>query len=252
MKIKESNKQGLITRKLKSLKRFKVSVLLFLLCSYSAVLILLGGNLHKEGFFGEVLKPLIQENIKIPVNYIKGILSEPEHLIIDIKHKDYQKLAFKRKTALEEGVLHPYKNDFVPAKVRWNNETIKVKMRLKGDLGDHWSRDHKWSFRIKTKGDGSILGMGSFSIQHPATRGFLNDWYLHKILEHYGFITLRFDFIDVTINGRHLGIYGIEEHFERRLVENNKHINSPIIRIKDHLLWYLVDPKTGFDKERYR
>ncbi|MDX5584869.1 MAG: CotH kinase family protein [Aureibaculum sp.] len=212
-------------------------------------MILLGGNLHKEGIFGEVLKPLIQENIKIPVNYIKGILSEPEHLIIDIKHKDYQKLAYKRKVAVQEGVLHPYKEDFVPAKIRWNGEAIKIKMRLKGDLGDHWSRDHKWSFRIKVKQDNSIMGMSAFSLQHPRTRGFLNDWYLHKILQHFGFITLRYDFVEVTVNGRHLGIYAIEEHFDKRLIENNRHINGPIIRIKDHLLWYLVDPKTGFERK---
>ena len=248
MQIKESNKQSQINRKIKALTRYKGLVGLLILFSYSGIMILLGGNLHKEGIFGEVLKPLIQENIKIPVNYIKGILSEPEHLIIDIKHKDYQKLAYKRKIAVQEGVLHPFNDDFVPAKIRWNGKTIKVNMRLKGDLGDHWSRDHKWSFRIKAKNDNSIMGMSNFSLQHPRTRGFLNDWYLHKILQHYGFITLRYDFVDVTINGRHLGIYAIEEHFEKRLIENNKHINGPIIRIKDHLLWYLVDPKTGFTK----
>ncbi|RLD65618.1 MAG: hypothetical protein DRI84_06450 [Bacteroidetes bacterium] len=249
MKIKESNKQGKLVRKIKALTRYKVLLALVVLFSYSAIMILLGGNLHKEGVFGEVLKPLIQENIKIPGNYIKGILSEPERLVIDIKHKDYQRLAHKRKIAVEEGVLHPYKEDFVPAKIRWNGETIKVKLRLKGDLGDHWARDHKWSFRIKVKGDNSIMGMSVFSLQHPRTRGFLNDWHLHKILQRYGFITLRYDFVDVIVNGRRLGIYAIEEHFDRKLIENNNHVNAPIIRIKDHLLWYLVDPKTGFEEE---
>lgn len=249
MEIKESNKQGRIVRKIKALTRYKVSLGLIVLFSYSVIMILLGGDLHKEGIFGEVLKPLIQENIKIPGNYIKGILSEPERLVIDIKHKDYQRLAYKRKIALQEGVLHPDTEDFVPAKIRWNGKTIKVKMRLKGDLGDHWARDHKWSFRIKVKGDNSIMGMGTFSLQHPRTRGFLNDWVLHKILHQYGFITIRYDFVDVTINGKHLGIFAIEEHFDKKMLENNKRINAPIIRIKDHLLWYLVDPKTGFEKD---
>lgn len=249
MLIKEDIKQSKVITRIKAHSRFKHLMGLFVLLSYTGVMILLGGNLHKEGFFGEVLKPLIQENIKIPVNYIKGIFSEPEELTIDIKHTDYQKLAYKRKIALQEGVLHPFRDDFVPAKIHWNKNTIKANIRLKGDLGDHWSRDHKWSFRIKAKGDNSIMGMSNFSLQHPRTRGFLNDWFLHKILQDKGFITLRYDFVDVTINGRHLGIYAIEEHFERRLIENNKHINGPIVRIKDHLLWYLVDPKTGFKRE---
>lgn len=246
MKIQESGNQSQIIRIIKTSTRYRVFIGLLILFSYTGIMVLLGGDLHKEGFFGEVLKPLIQENIKIPVNYIKGLFSEPEKIIIDIKHKDYQKLAYKRKIALEEGVLHSFREDFVPAKIRWNGETIKVKIRLKGDLADHWSRDYKWSFRIKVKKDNSIMGMSTFSLQHPRTRGFLNDWHLHKMLRYFGFIALRYDFVDVTINGRHLGIYAIEEHFDKMLIENNKNINAPIIRIKDHLLWYLVDPKTGF------
>ena len=249
MLIKDYNRKKLLLLKIKKHAHLKVLAGISVLMIYSALLILLGGNLHKEGVFGEVLKPLIKENINIPVNYIKGLLSDPEKLVIDIKHKNYQKLAYKRKTAIEEGVLHPYPEDFVPAKVSWRDKTVKVNMRLKGDLGDHWSRDHKWSFRIKAKDDETIMGMRNFSLQHPRTRGFLNDWLLHRILEDNGFITLRYDFVDVTVNGRHLGIYALEEHFERRLIENNNHLNGPIVRIKDHLLWYLVDPKTGFKRD---
>lgn len=248
MKIKEPVKEEFIL--LGYLKRYKVLGGLLVLIFYSGLLISFGGILHKEGFFGEILMPAIKENIRIPFNYIRGIRTSPEHITIDIKHIDYQKLAYKREIALEKGVLHVSQEDFVPAKIRWNGKTVNVKLRLKGDLADHWARDYKWSLRIKAEGDETIMGMKSFSIQHPRTRGFMNDWVLHRLLESFGFITLRYNFIEATINGKNLGIYAMEEHFEKRLIENNNHINGHIIRIKDHLLWYLVDPRTGFSKDQ--
>ena len=249
MKIKESKKLGFYFQTINKLKQAKLVFGLGILIIYTALLILLGGIAHKEGVFGEILIPAMQQNVKIPFNYLKGVMSDPERLIIDIKYKDYQKLAFKRKNALQEGVLHPFPEDYVNAKIRWDGKTTKVKLRLKGDLSDHWARDYKWSLRVKAKGEGTILGMKNFSLQHPRTRGFFNDWILHKILKKEGLIALRYDFVDVTVNGRQLGIYAIEEHFEQKLLENNRRIDGPIIRIKDHLLWYLVDPKSSFTKD---
>jgi len=249
MKIKESNQYNLIPPLLKHLKRFKALCAVFSLLLYSVVLFLLGAVVYKTGFFGEVVKPAVMEHYKIPYNYIRGLLSNPEHITIDIAHKNFQKIAYKRAIALEEGVLHSSSDDYVAANIRWQSKTIPISIRLKGDLADHWSRDRKWSFRIRVKGDDTIMGMKEFSIQHPRTRGFLNDWCLHQLLNYLGnFIVLRYEFIEVTLNGEYLGIYLLEEHFEKRLIENNKFIDAPIIRIDDHLLWYNIDPLIGFNR----
>ena len=50
---------------------------------------------------------------------------------------------------------------------------------MKGDWIDHLIGD-KWSFRIKLKGDKTIQGMKKFSIHHPITRGFINEWVYQK------------------------------------------------------------------------
>lgn len=210
---------------------------------------ILGGVAHKEGFFGQVLKPALETNIRIPYRYIRSVLTKPERLSLDIKYIEFQKLAYKRKQALSTGVLHSSREDFVPAKIRWNNENIKVSVRLKGDLQDHWADKSKWSFRVKTKKEKAILGMREFSLQHPKTRGFFNDWFLHKLLEHIGgFIVLRYEFVQLSVNGKDHGIYLLEEHFDNKLLTNNNFVKAPIIRIYDHLLWYGVDPKIGFTK----
>lgn len=209
----------------------------------------MGGVAHKEGFFGQVLKPAIETNIRIPYRYLRSLFTTPTQLSLDIKHLDYQKLAFKREQALDTGVLHSSKEDFVSAKIRSDGATTKVAVRLKGDLEDHWADKSKWSFRVKTKKGKTILGMREFSLQHPKTRGFFNDWFLHKLLSHLdGFIILRYEFVQLSVNGKDFGIYLLEEHFDDKLLANNNYVKSPIVRIYDHLLWYGIDPKVGFTK----
>ena len=73
----------------------------------------------------------------IPYKFMRGLTASPELLIIDIKHKDFQKLAYKRQNALDKGLLIAGSDDFVSAKIRHNDKTIKAKVRLKGDLLDH-------------------------------------------------------------------------------------------------------------------
>ena len=248
MLIKGSD-QHTIIRMILMKHRIKVVFTLLALAIYTVLIFFIGGVAHKDGIFGKVIKPIIEENIRIPFNYIRSLQANPEHIIIDIKHKDFQKLAYKREVALSKGVLLSKPEDIVSAKIRWRGKNIKVSIRLKGDLADHWEDKTKWSFRIKTKGNETIMGMKKFSLQHPRTRGFLNDWYLHEFLKKLGgFAVLRYEFVKLTLNGKNLGIYLLEEHFDEMLLSNNKFINAPIIRIHDHLLWYNVDPIIGFTK----
>ena len=58
----------------------------------------------------------------------------------------------------------------------------KAKIRLKGQLMDHWRDDGMWSTKTKLKDNKTLFGMDRFAIQHPRTRHFMNEWYFHKIL----------------------------------------------------------------------
>lgn len=200
-------------------------------------LFFLGGIFfQRTGAIGQVIIPALQK-LRYPLNYASGLMSDPRQLKIDISFKNYQKLAYNRKLALERDMLLAGFRDEVPATIRMDDQEVKVKLRLKGDMSDHWSHNYKWSFRIRTRGENSLLGMKQFSIQNPATRGFLNEWVFHELLRSEDFIALRYDFVEVTVNGKNQGIYALEEHFEKRLVENNKRREGPIIRFDDHVRW---------------
>ena len=125
---------------------------------------------------------------------------------------------------------HPDFTGYIKGKMVVNNDTMKIKLRLKGLFTDHYIDPLKCSYKIKILDGGNFLGMKKFAIQHPFTRGYMNEWYLHKLLNYINTIYLRYEFINVSINGRDSGIYAIEENMHKNLIENNKLKEGPILR----------------------
>lgn len=169
-------------------------------------------------------------------NFIAGLTSKPERISIDIAFEDYRRLAYKRELALTDGILLTTEDDYVPATIRYKNHVIDVSLRLKSDLADQLEGE-KWPFRIRVTGDNTLFGMKKFSIHKPAARNFLNEWVFHQALKREGIVSLRYDFIEVSINGDNKGIYALEEHFEKRLIEDNKYREGPILKLNADLLW---------------
>ncbi|MGB9940869.1 CotH kinase family protein [Methanosarcina sp.] len=179
-----------------------------------------------------VLSGALRENYRIPINYINGLTSNPEKITIDIKNNDFQKLAYKREIALANGILISSDEDYVPAKIHYKNQTVNVDLRLKGDWADHWSGD-KWSLRVKVEGNDTLSGMRQFVLQDPKTRNYLNEWLFQKAIQREGIICLRCSFVDVTINGKHKGIYALEEHFDSLLIDSNSYPEGLIVRFNE-------------------
>ena len=194
-------------------------------------------KLKKADSFAVFFENAIKTKFNIIPNYLRGrFAANPERIMIDVKHRHLQRIAYKRELAMNNGILLTSSEDFVPAQIRYKDRTIDVKIRLKGDWTDHLLGE-KWSFRIKVKGDNTIFGMKQFSIHHPKTRTFIYEWIYHEALRREDIISLRYDFIEVSLNGKDLGIYALEEHFEKRLIENNQYREGPIIKFDENLLW---------------
>ncbi|TKG91128.1 hypothetical protein EYV94_22245 [Puteibacter caeruleilacunae] len=155
--------------------------------------------------------------------------------LTDMAHK---KLVLKRAEAFENGILETNDDDWVKAIYFDENDDFLCKLRLKGDWLDHLKTD-KWSFRIKLK-KGTWNGVEEFSIQNPATRGWLNEWFLHELCEKEDILTTTYDFINVSINGEHKGIYAWEEHFLKQLLEKRSRREGPIIRFEEEGFWSLI------------
>ncbi len=188
--------------------------------------------------WADLLDEVVASRLAIVPNWVGGWLhSDAKRLVLDIKHKDFQKLAYQRELALRRGLLIGGGDDeYVPARLSDGDQSVKIKMRLKGDWVDHLTGP-KWSFRVKVRGDDTFLGMKTFSLQHPKARRFVYEWAFHEALAREDLIPLRYDFVELTVNGKDLGVYALEEHFDKRLIEHRRRREGPILRFDESLHW---------------
>ncbi len=175
----------------------------------------------------------------LPAQISQPVLPE---LVIDIKFEHMQKLQQKRRAAMARGILSQGADELVPASIRYEGRTIKIKLRLKGDNTDHLE-GNKWSFRVHVKGKDQILGMRRFSIQHPKVRGFQGEILFFATLRHVGVLAPRYRFANVTVNGDRIGIMALEEHFSKELLESSRRREGPILKFDESLVWEATDGK---------
>ncbi len=165
-----------------------------------------------------------------------SLLHDPElpTLYIDVKYKHFRRIQQKRSQALQAGLLLSDSADYVPARLSAGGaETVRAAVRLKGDFPDHWNTD-KWSYRIKIKDSGSVLGMSEFSIQHPATRNYAYNFLFHEHARDLGLIVPRTGLVQVVFNGEPKGLYTLEEHFTQEMLEHNRRRPGIIMARSEH------------------
>ena len=177
---------------------------------------------------------------------VSNIIFYPEYkneepLLIYIEEKEFEVIKNKREEALDQGILTTEEDSWVNAVVYGDAKMMHAEVRLKGDWLDHL-RGEKWSFRIKLKYD-SWKGMRVFSIQHPNVRGFLNEWLLHKICKENDILTTRYGFVPVYLNGKPIGLYAYEEHFQKELIESSKRREGVVIKYSETDFWEFMQKK---------
>ena len=155
---------------------------------------------------------------------------------LEIKEDDLDKIEKKRLEAIENGVLISSDEDWVKAKISWDDDEKKGKVRLKGDWTDHLY-GQKFSLRVNiSKGD-TLGGYSKFGIQNPVSRHYLDEWFVHQLLQKEGILTTRYEFADLYINNESKGLYAIEEHFTPELLASQGYKNGPILKYSEDDLW---------------
>ncbi|MBN1265964.1 MAG: hypothetical protein JXA25_10755 [Anaerolineales bacterium] len=159
-------------------------------------------------------------------------------LFLDVPFTSMMSLEEKREEALTLGILLSTDEDYVPATLHFNDEqTLDIKIRLKGDWVDHLETD-KWSFRVHiTEADGAVLGMRRFSLQAPETRNYVGEWGFHQNLIMEDILTTRYTFLNVVLNGEHKGIFALEESFTEDLLESQGRREGVILQIDEDLMY---------------
>jgi len=173
---------------------------------------------------------------------------EQTALQINIDESALEKLEKKQELAFKNGILETEDNDYVMAQLIYGKDTMKADVRLKGDWLDHLIGP-KWSLRVKMSKNNSWKNMTSFSLQTPESRGFLYEWFAHKVLASEDVLTTRYGFVPVIFNGKSLGIYAYEEHFDKHLVESNNRREGPILKFSEEVGW--TNQRLYFSDNKY-
>jgi hypothetical protein len=163
-------------------------------------------------------------------------LNDLKTLSLDISFADLKKIEQIRAEAVHNERLVASNDDYVKAFITDSNQVKSCEVRLKGDLPDHWSTS-KWSLRVKMKKNELVSGMSRFSTQNPVTRNHTYEWLFLESLRQEGLIGVRYDFVNISINGKAMGIYAIEEYVSKELIEANNRREGVVVSLDEELMW---------------
>ena len=223
-----------------------------IVCLVSATLVT--GALMRSKLAGKAIEMGMPEQdrpqafLSAPGNYLRSVFSEeqPETLLLDIKFKHFKKIQAIRDEAIALNVLNSGGDDFVPATIRHMDRSVRVKLRLKGDNTDHLQGD-KWSFLVKTRGGDQLFGMRRFSLMNPSVRAEQHEPMAYAFLRSLGLLAPRYFFVDLSINGRQIGVMALEEYPAKEFLESQRRRESVVIRFDESQVWDDFAHKGYFD-----
>lgn len=244
MKIYTSNDASFFKKAKKKLsgKRLVLVVAVFLgLAIFGFANILYGAYLNKTGQTS-VLRMFLMRSTEGDFSYISNAIKSTvvpiEDISIDIKFKNWQKIKYIRERALIGGGINKQKREEVPAKIRYKNKVFKASISITGQTDEHIKHPSRWSFLVKIKDNKTVNGANKFAIIYPSARGYLTDWTAFKLLESQNLIGIKNDFVNVSINGKTVGLYYFEERFGDKLLENNNRQKGFVFRLDGDLKVY--------------
>ena len=189
---------------------------------------------------------------------IKGHFTKVDKIFINIKFKEQLKIENEREQVIKETNANSVINNLTfefnnyKAKIIFNNKTYNARIRLKGDRTIHWKERIRSSYRISLNKNGRILGLKKFSLQKPRARNYIYEWIFHELNSETGSIKLKYDFINLYVNGENLGLYVIEEFFSKHLLERNHRRDGPIFSVQENFTTKFINTKFEvYDKKTW-
>ncbi|MCP4872170.1 MAG: hypothetical protein GY898_25980 [Proteobacteria bacterium] len=201
---------------------------------------LLGVLVHQYGLLSTVGDAVGAAQQRAEVASVRADLppaERPRRLDLDVGHMELQRLEFLRKRAIQRGWIEPEDKEELPATLRSADGEASVKIRLKGDLLDHLVGPRS-SLRVKVRGGETVFGMKHFALNVPASRNFACEWLYQRAMDDEDVLALRFEYVDVYLNGEPLGLFALEEGFDKHLIEHRERREGPIVRFDESGFWH--------------
>ncbi len=167
---------------------------------------------------------------------IKSNIYRLENLDLEIPFEKTLILENLRKQSILNGSLPSTdKMPKIKTKIVYNEREFSADIRLKGDRKSHFADKKKSSYKLELDRNQYIFGIKKFSIQKPRARNYIHEWIFHELSSDQNIIKIKYDFINLSINGDNKGLYVIEEGFGKELIERNKRRNGPIFSLDEDI-----------------
>ena len=214
--------------------------------AYTAGLVFFTTYAIRTGFLRNKIIPYLDSNIGVPINYARSLFTKlPSNLVIDIPFYSMKKLIDRGDELVKNNTtLFPKEEDWEKVDLKYLDSAYKAKIRLKGIKNDHRNNDGFWSYKIKLNEGNTVFGMNRFSVMHPRTRGYMNDWYFHQMNKYLGIIVPKYTFRPITLNGKKYPIYIFQENYSKHLIERNQRREGPIFMLMDRVNNYAPKVQT--------
>jgi hypothetical protein len=203
-------------------------------------------NLDDEGGYIAYENPIskgVSMLKALPASWLKkrqnSELEPIKSIDLIIKFSNYKKILDDRSNAILTGFLTNPRT--VNGIVVYQGNEYDAKIRLKGDLGDHWLGAKRISLRISLKDGQTIFGINKFSLHKPRARQYPYEHAFQNTLRSNGNLGAIHDFAKVTLNGESWGIMNVEENISKQLLEKSGVKDSLVFRFSNDEKWLKYD-----------
>ena len=227
---------------------------IIIVSALSLILILYGATLQKNQTTAKIHQLIFnaaETKFSVFSNYLSGLLSSPDRMYIDVEFEGIQLLNYARESALSKGVITDEEQEVsVKAKLSIGSKVYKVKLSPTGQNLDMIGSIDKRAYKVKVLEGKKIYGMQEFKLLPPISRHHIVEWVGHALENNEGLIALRYFFIEATLNGDDLGVYAIEEHFNKELLENRKAREGIIFSLQSDQIKIFNEKKISKDTNK--
>ena len=201
------------------------------------------GNIEQSKYISfEDILPASKQMLLVLIDGIfKNQNKDLKDIKLIIKFKNLNKIYEDIDRAVELGIN--YNPRTVPCKISDGKIILRCKLKLKGDLEDHWNTRTRFSMRIRVQ-DGYIYGLKDFSIQKPRARSFPYDQAFAEINSGIGGISSdNQNFYNISFNNSPWGIMNVEATIDNDFIEARGLKRFGVFRISNQDAWVYLQQK---------
>ena len=171
------------------------------------------------------------------LNYMSGAKDQPSEIDfstyeIKISPKYLRQLQTQIQQLSKTGIMTGQLKTWYPAYFFHGGEDYKVKIRVRGDLGNHWAHEKK-SWRVKFKKEKLFEGRREIDLIIPWDKAYEVETVAYDVARELGLLVPDAGFCRVRINGVDFGAYLWMEKYGPEMLEKQGYPVGDIIKYRN-------------------